>query len=39
MDGDIGLISSGADMELNTVDVVAGLPINITALATTEGNA
>jgi len=37
MDGDCGL--SGSDLNLNTLSVVAGLPIDITGNAITEGNA
>jgi len=36
LDGDIGL--TGSDLNLNTLDVVSGLPVNITSYVTTEGN-
>ncbi len=38
MDGDIGLSGSGADLILNDVNIVVGLPVNITSYVNTEGN-
>ena len=38
MDGDIGLTGSGADLELNDINVVAGQPISISSYVNTEGN-
>ena len=39
MDGSIGLLASGADLELNTVTVAAGVTINVTQFDITHGNA
>lgn len=36
MDGDVGL--SGSDLNINDVNIVSGLPINITSYVNTEGN-
>lgn len=36
IDGDVG--TSGSDLNLNTVAIVAGLPVNITSYVNTEGN-
>ena len=36
MDGDVGL--SGADLNLNDVNIVIGLPVNISSYVNTEGN-
>lgn len=38
LDGDIGLTSSGAELELNDINIVAGQPVNISSYVTTEGN-
>lgn len=38
MDGDVGLSGSGADLILNDVNVVVGLPVNISSYVNTEGN-
>lgn len=38
MDGDCGLAGSGSELVLNDVNVVAGLPINISSYVITEGN-
>lgn len=38
LDGDCGLTASGADLEFNDVDVVIGLPINISSYVVTDGN-
>lgn len=39
MDGDVGVIASGDDLELNTVSIVSGLPVDVTSNVITEGNA
>lgn len=39
MDGDIGVTGSGKDMEVNTVDVVTGVEVSVTAFTITHGNA
>ncbi len=36
LDGDVGI--SGADLNLNDVNIVSGLPVNITSHVYTEGN-
>jgi len=36
MDGDVGL--SGSDLNLNDVNIVIGLPVNISSYVNTEGN-
>jgi len=36
MDGDVG--TSGADLNLNDVNFVSGLPVNISSYVNTEGN-
>lgn len=36
LDGDVGL--SGADLNLNDVNIVAGQPVNISSYVNTEGN-
>lgn len=36
LDGDVGL--SGADLNLNDVNIVAGQPVNISSYVITEGN-
>jgi len=39
IDGDVGITGSGKDMEVNTVDVVAGVEVSVTAFTITHGNA
>ncbi len=36
LDGDVGI--SGADLNLNDVNIVAGQPVNISSYVITEGN-
>jgi len=39
MDGDVGVTGSGKDLEVNTVDVVTGVEVSVTAFNITHGNA
>ncbi len=37
-DGDVGLVGSGADLELNTTTISVGLAVAVTSFVITEGN-
>ena len=39
LDGDVGVTSSGADLELNSVSITAGVAVDITSMVLTDGNA
>jgi hypothetical protein len=38
MDGDVGVTGSGADLELNSVNIGAGQRVEVTSFQITEGN-
>lgn len=39
LDGTVGLVASGADLELNTVAITAGVAVDISSMVLTAGNA